>query len=303
MHSVLLGVARTVTGLWLNSENHEKHWYIGRSTKQIDELLLKIKPPCSVPRVPRSVTLRKFWKAHEWYMWLFYYSLPVLKGVLPEPLLNHWSKLVKGVSLLLGENITRDQITESEALLTDFVKDMEVYYGEDKMSFNVYLCLHLPRSVVNWGPLWAHSAFVFESYNAKLLDMIKSTQGVALQIVKTFWLQKALPFYGQTIMKDASNECKEIFETLTRPEQLKHVTRTRDITALDRPKVQLLRRDDYMALSRYRVQRSRVKYFQRIIANGEVFHSEDYSRVFKRNSFTVMLNDDDQHFFLALNDS
>lgn len=297
MHSVLLGVARTVTGLWLNSENHEKHWYIGRSTKLIDELLLKIKPPCNVPRVPRSVTLRKFWKAHEWYMWLFYYSLPVLKGVLPEPLLNHWSKLVKGVSLLLGENITRDQITESEALLTDFVKDMEVYYGEANMSYNVHLCLHLPRSVVNWGPLWAHSAFVFESYNAKLLDMIKSTQGVALQIVKTFWLQKALPFYGQTILKHASNECKEIFETLTRPKQLKHVTRTCDVTALDRPKVRLLRRDDCMALSRYGIQKGRVKYFQRIITNGEVVHSEDYSRVSKRNSFTVVLNDEAQNFF------
>ncbi len=98
-------------------------------------------------------------------------------------------------------------------------------------------------------------------------------------------------------MKDASNECKEIFESLTRPKQLKHVTRTRDITALDRPKVQLLKRDDYMALSRYGVQRSRVQYFQRIIANGEMFHSEDYNRVFKRNSFTVMLNDDDQNFF------
>ncbi len=57
-----------------------------------------------------------------------------------------------------------------------------------------------------------------------------------------------------------------------------------------------------MALSRYGVQRSRVKYFQRIIANGEMFHSEDYSRVFKRNSFTVMLNDDDQKS-LALKDS
>lgn len=297
MHSVLLGVARTVTGLWLNSENHEKHWYIGRSTKLLDEMLLKIKPPCNVPRVPRSVTLRKFWKAHEWYMWLFYYSLPVLKGVLPEPLLNHWSKLVKGVSLLLGENITREQITESEALLTDFVKDMEVFYGEANLSYNVHLCLHLPRSVVNWGPLWAHSAFVFESYNAKLLDMIKSTQGVALQIVKMFWLQKALPFYGQTLLKDASNECKEIFESLTRPKQLKDVTRTHGITALNHPKVRLIRRDDYMALSRYGVQRSRVKYFQRIITNGEVFHSEDYSRVLKRNSFTVMLNDDDQNFF------
>ncbi|KAA0705011.1 hypothetical protein E1301_Tti019603 [Triplophysa tibetana] len=130
-----------------------------------------------------------------------------------------------------------------------------------------------------------------------LKDMIKSTQEVALQIVKTCWLQKALPFYGQSIIKDASVECKEFFENLTGPKQLKHVTRTCGVTALDRPKVRLLDKDDYMALNRYGVQRGRVNYFKRIIVNGEVIHSEDYSCVFKRNSFTVMLKDADQSFF------
>lgn len=98
-------------------------------------------------------------------------------------------------------------------------------------------------------------------------------------------------------MKDASNECKNTFDILTKPKQLKHVTRTHDITALGRPKVELLEKDDFIALNRYGVQRGRVKYFQRIIANGEVIHSEDYCCVFKRNSFTVMLNDADQSFF------
>ncbi|KAA0724033.1 hypothetical protein E1301_Tti022019 [Triplophysa tibetana] len=127
--------------------------------------------------------------------------------------------------------------------------------------------------------------------------MIKSSQGVALQIVKTFLLQKALPFYGQSIMKDASNECKEIFEILTGPRQLKHVTHTCGITALDRPKVRLLDKEDFMALNRYGVQTGRVKYFKRIIATGQVINSEEYSCEFKRNSFTVMLKDADQSFF------
>lgn len=59
------------------------------------------------------------------------------------------------------------------------------------------------------------SAFVFESYNRELLDMVKSTQGVALQICNTFLLEKALPVYGKSLMSDAPFEIKDTFEMLT----------------------------------------------------------------------------------------
>lgn len=80
--------------------------------------------------------------------------------------------------------------------------------------YNVLLCLHLPRSVVNWGPLWARSAFVL--YDAKLLDMIKNTQGVALQIVKTFWLQNT--FYCQERCLQCMLSLK--FRSLKRPQTI-----------------------------------------------------------------------------------
>lgn len=86
-------------------------------TGQIN-FLTSIKPPCNVSRVPRSVKEKKF-------MWLFYYRIPTLKGVLPEKYFKHWFKLVKGVSLLLGENISPLNISESEGLLTEFVQEME----------------------------------------------------------------------------------------------------------------------------------------------------------------------------------
>ncbi|XP_061570030.1 uncharacterized protein LOC133423733 [Cololabis saira] len=177
MHSVLLGVVRSIATLWLNPENNQSPWYIGRSIEQIDAILTSIKPPCNISRVPRSMKDRKFWKAHEWYMWMLYYSIPTLKGILPESYLKHWFKLVMGVSILLGENIAPLQISESEKWLTEFVQEMASLYGTNNVTFNVHLCLHLPNTVKNWGPLWAQSAFVFESYNGVLLDMVKSSQG------------------------------------------------------------------------------------------------------------------------------
>ena len=54
MHSVLLGVARSIATLWFHSENNQSPWYIGRSIQQIDDFLTSIKLPCNVSHVPCS---------------------------------------------------------------------------------------------------------------------------------------------------------------------------------------------------------------------------------------------------------
>lgn len=195
MHSCLLGVARTMTSMWAGSDNHEKPWYIGKYVSDIDGKLMQIQPPSCVSRVPRSLNDRKYWKAHEWYMWLLYYSITTLKGILPERYLLHWATFAKGLALLLSENVTSQQVLEAGILFQSFVT--KILYGLQNMTYNVHLCLHLAQSVRDWGPLWAYSAFTFESYNQRILKMIKSTQGVPLQIAKTFQLQKALPLYAK----------------------------------------------------------------------------------------------------------
>lgn len=147
MHCVLLGVAGAYTNLWFCSENNGKPWYIGRSVSEVDDRLCSIQPPSGVSRIPRSVTERHFWKAHEWHMWLFFYSVPVLKGTLPEKYLVNWAKLIKGVGLLLLESITSEEITESENLLIAFAQEAEALYDICHMTFNIHLCLHLAQSV------------------------------------------------------------------------------------------------------------------------------------------------------------
>lgn len=100
--------------------------------------LCRIQPPCGVSSVPRSLTEKHFWKAHEW-LWLFFYSVPVLKSILPERFLVHWMKLVKAVGLLLLESITLEEITEAEKLIKAFVQEAEGLYGVSNMTFNIHL--------------------------------------------------------------------------------------------------------------------------------------------------------------------
>lgn len=82
MHTVLLGVVRQMMDIWCS--NVGKAHYIGsaRTLAEIDGRLLSQRPPLCFNRVPRSLKLRKYWKASEWEAWLLYYSLPCLKGIL-----------------------------------------------------------------------------------------------------------------------------------------------------------------------------------------------------------------------------
>jgi hypothetical protein len=100
MHNIHLGVVRQMTSMWLDSEHHGEPYYIGNRIPELDQQLMRIKPPCNITRVPRSFQQRKFWKASEWQNWLLFYSIFVLKGILPHAFYQHWLILVTFMYLL-----------------------------------------------------------------------------------------------------------------------------------------------------------------------------------------------------------
>lgn len=182
------------------------------------KLQLSIKPPGPVPRVPISLTQCKFWKAHEWQHWLLYSNLLILKGILPQKYHSHWALLIEGVSALLGSELTTGQINHAHDALVYFVEGVQSLYGEENMTFNVHSLLHLSQSVVNSGPIWAHSAFVFEDFNGFLLKQVKSIQAVP-QLICNKWCchmffhaSSSLQMHQQKIsaLKREQKTCQEI---------------------------------------------------------------------------------------------
>ena len=297
MHCVILGAARQIVYLWFDTQNHKEEFYLGKAIKNIDAELLSIRPTCNISRLPRSLTMRKFWKAHEWYAWLFFYSLPILKSYLPVKFYRHWALLVEGVSILLSSSITRASLNHSELILTQFVFEMQNLYGLNHCSFNIHLCLHVAKSVKDWGPLWCHSAFVFEGYNAQLIEMFKGTQAVPLQICKTFLLRRAIPSLAQNLK--STNRCSVKYNTLlssfsSKNDKIAHAATVNRITLLGKAKFRRLRDADRLPMlnvSRDIDLSSFVKYYNRIVIEGELVHTYNYCRNLKRNSFTVELLD------------
>ncbi|KAL7866987.1 hypothetical protein AOLI_G00148010 [Acnodon oligacanthus] len=187
-----------------------------------------MKPPCNVTRAPRSLQQRRFWKASEWQNGLLFYSIFVLKGIVPQVFYQHWLILVTFMFLLCKDIITTEDLKRCEKLVVDFVKQFETLYGKQNVSFNVHLCLHLPESVRSWGPMWAHSGYIFESFNEEILKMFHGTQCVPLQIMKEFTYRQVLPLLRNDALKNAVPECIQLYNHLNGQKRLKQFERLAD---------------------------------------------------------------------------
>lgn len=294
MHCVLLGVCRYMATLWMDSKSISVLWYIGAQTAIMDRHLLSIKPPGIVARVPRSPTEHKFWKAHEWQHWLLYYSMPVLKGILPQKYHSHWALLIEGISILLGSELNAELINHAHEALVYFVGGVQSLYGKEHMTFNVHSLLHLSKSVVNWGPLWAHSAFMFEDFNGYLLKQVKSSHAVPQQICKRVALSRAFPRLAKQFLTNAPAEVKDFCNDMRQGNQcVKEYKKFTEVTALGPPNVRLISLGDQAALHTVREvpTNSVVSYYKRIAVNGDVVHGHTYSKTKQRNNSVVLLKD------------
>jgi len=94
------------------------------------------------------------------------------------------------------------------------------------MTANVYHLLHLPQVVSDFSPLFEYSCFPFEGLNGHLLNHIKGTQHVALQIIEAVTLSTKLPQIAQTKLSpqsEAANFYYHMMSAIEVPESAQNI--------------------------------------------------------------------------------
>ena len=186
MHCILLNIVRLLVHLWFDSSLHSQAWSCSKLVSVADERLKSIKPPTVITRAPRSLSERKYWKASEYRSWLFYYSLPIMFGLLPDDYYQHYALLCQAIYTLNSSCITSRDLKFANTLLNQFYYCFPNLYAERYLTFNLHQLLHLTDSVKYLGPLYTFSCFDHEHCNGVLAKMVHSYCGVDKQISYTF---------------------------------------------------------------------------------------------------------------------
>ncbi|KAJ8668513.1 hypothetical protein QAD02_010176 [Eretmocerus hayati] len=164
LHAVLLGPVKDFLRRHFSSNlkgNLKEHMH------KINASWKKIRPPNTFSRLPKDLEHWNEMKGHELLHWLLIYSIPILKNYLPPEYFQHWIAFVVGTFNLLKSKIGPQDTAHSESLYFKiFVRDIASLYGDRMLTYNVHQLLHLVLYVLRWGPMWATSAFGFESYNS-----------------------------------------------------------------------------------------------------------------------------------------
>lgn len=292
MHSVLLGVVRLFVSIWCDSQNSEKLWYIGTKVNIIDDILLKILPPCEITRSPQSISNMKQWKATEFKSFLFYYSMICLKGVLPGVFYRHWSLLVYAMIVFCSDKIDIRAAEKATVALKKFVSDTEILYGKEYMKYNVHLLLHIPDAVKDYGALWGWSAFPYESYNFVLGNMLHSSQSLMQQICKSYLRYQSVK-YLDTFTKENGNEAaKELFFNMQKKYRGKSGKRSFGddhlvVFGIGKPaSLTLIEKVSVEALVGEHVENDVISY-ERFIYNDTLYNSSTYEKMYKRNNSVI----------------
>lgn len=111
---------------------------------------------------------------------------------LPQQLIEYWSLLVDSLHILLQRNISVTELNIANRKIRQFICETEHFFGKVAMTYNIHQLSHLCDNVAAWGPLWAHSAYAFESQNRHLLAAIKSPKGVLQQIMRSINIYRSL---------------------------------------------------------------------------------------------------------------
>lgn len=166
--------------------------------KAIDNRMATVQSNTKVLRHLRPMSYQAKWKAREYLVWILFYSVPCLTGLLKNKYLLHLSLLSAAMNLLLQRSVSDSDMKQADTYLKLYTVYYQKYFGEKRMVYNFHLLSHLVKSVRDFGPLWGFSAFPYEAQNHYLLLMAKNHASVAMEIAQKFAKYQLLPILVST---------------------------------------------------------------------------------------------------------
>ncbi|XP_049516440.1 uncharacterized protein LOC125942330 [Dermacentor silvarum] len=291
MHCVLLGVTRQITEALFSTTNCSERYYVGSpsSVREVNNRLLSIQPPHCITRLPRRIDDRAHWKASEWKHWLLFYAPPCLDGLIPQDYWRHLAKLSEAVHILLREKISTEQIDHAERLLSTFAARCESLYGVTAATFNVHQLYHLAESVRHLGPLWAHSAFSFESGNGRLVKSVTAAHGLPHQIVERVAMGQYLEHFIATA--NISEEDRVVCDRFLGHPHIQNAVEEGGATLLGLSKHATFSVSEMQALNDTGYDGSGVECYERLVFKKQVYHSTLYKNPTKSDSTFVQTSE------------
>ena len=144
--------------------------------------------------------------------------------------------------------------------------------------------MSLPESVLELGPLWCHSCFAFEDANGELMNLFHGTQYIDMQIINAVHIFQVLPTLVSNFKEDSP-----VHKFVTK---LRRISSTKQFqfTFLRKPCSKVLTNREKTIMFASNTLDPNICsfcFYARANVRGVLCHNLLYTRISKRNSYTV----------------
>ncbi|XP_061502374.1 uncharacterized protein LOC133391534 isoform X1 [Anopheles gambiae] len=181
LHLIEFGVLRKLLNGWKDQTLGLKtNWSnVGHI---ISDMLRKMKLPSEIRRKMRGIDCLGHWKASEFYTFLRYTSIPILRKFLPAHAFKHFLLLFSAITIL-SSKYHYSKWKSAKTMLETFVLDFQTIYGKQFVTSNIHNLIHVYDDVHNFGPLNTISTYPFENSLQLLKKMLRGRSNDLEQVI------------------------------------------------------------------------------------------------------------------------
>jgi len=165
MHAIDLGVHKKILQrIWMNKTKVMKLTEQNKFSLDSNHIAMRCHIPKEFCRKPRTLRDLPRYKASESRQIILYTGIVLFKNILHRDLYEHYL-LLHGAYRLIScpKNCTKNLGCVRD-MLDEFVAKFGDFYGENSLSFNVHILLHLADCVELYGNVDNFSAYQYKNY-------------------------------------------------------------------------------------------------------------------------------------------
>lgn len=185
MHNLFTGTAKHVLkNIWMEAD---KPLLDKNSLLKIQEKVDKIPVPADVGRTPKKIrNSYGGFTADQWKSFTILFSVYALHGILPATDLEVWRDFVMACTFFCSTVITEARAELAHTYILKFCRNIEQYYGRNRITPNMHLHTHLLDCILDYGPVYSFWLFSFERYNGILGEYGTNQRSVEVQLMRKF---------------------------------------------------------------------------------------------------------------------
>ena len=167
MHCLFLGVTKWIFTKLLIGEGTLDSEKLKMMQKRAD----KIKIASDLGRRPVRIATREDFSnftADMWKTFMLIFAIPITWDFLEETDQKILAYFVRACKILTSHQLEKNELNEAFTKLLAMNKLIEMKYGQERISPNLHLCLHICECALDYGPLSSFWCFSFERMNGIL---------------------------------------------------------------------------------------------------------------------------------------